>query len=63
ALGLEDWILWHPNSNYSQVAGAFARETRPRAAHATLPASLTATVDRLDAEGAAAERERLSVAK
>jgi hypothetical protein len=62
-LGLEDWILWHPGSNYSQVAGAFARETTPRATRAALPASLTATVDRLDREGAAAERERLAAAK
>ena len=60
ALGLEDWIFWHPGSNYAQIAGAFARETAPQAALAPPPAALAATVDRLDREGAAAERERLS---
>jgi hypothetical protein len=59
-LGLEDWILWHPGSNYTQVAGAFARETTPQARLAGPPAALTATVDRLDREGAAAERARLA---
>ncbi len=58
-LGLEDWILWHPSSKYDQVAGAFARETTPQARRVTAPASLVAAVDRLDAEGAAAEREKL----
>lgn len=32
ALGLEDWIFWNPSSKYDAVEGAFARETRPRAA-------------------------------
>jgi hypothetical protein len=58
-LGLEDWILWHPSSRYDQIAGAFARETKPQARRVTPPASLAAAVDRLDAEGAAAEREKL----
>lgn len=59
-LGIEDWIFWHPGSNYSQIAGAFARETAPEARPAAPSAALTATVDRLDREGAAAERERLA---
>ena len=59
-VGLEDWILWHPGSKYEQFAGAFARETRPQARAVTPPASVVATVDRLDREGAAAERERLA---
>jgi hypothetical protein len=61
-LGLEDWILWHPNSTYGQIAGAFARETAPESRAAALPGSLTATVDRFDREGAAAERQRLAAA-
>lgn len=63
ALGIEDWIFWHPGSNYSQIAGAFHRETAPEARAAAVPAALTATVDRLDREGAAAERERLAANK
>jgi hypothetical protein len=59
ALGLEDWIFWHPGSNYDQIAGAFARETAPQAGLAAPPAAVTTAVDRLDREGAAAARERL----
>ena len=58
-LGLEDWILWHPGSKYEQFAGAFARETTPQARRGATPAAVQAAVDRLDREGAAAERERL----
>ena len=59
-LGLEDWIFWHPASNYAQIAGAFARETAPRAGLSPVPRGLTASVDLLDRQGAAAERERLA---
>jgi len=59
-LGLEDWILWHPGSNYAQVAGAFARETAPRAGPSTPPAETVRAVDRLDREGAADERATLA---
>jgi hypothetical protein len=62
-LGLEDWILWHPGSKYEQFAGAFAREALPRAKAAVPSSTLTASVDRLDREGAAAERERLAGAE
>ncbi|HEU4881962.1 MAG TPA: putative glycoside hydrolase [Longimicrobium sp.] len=62
-LGIEDWIFWHPGSNYAQIAGAFARETAPEARPVPTPASVTATVDRLDREGAAAEREKLSAGR
>ncbi|HEX8360847.1 MAG TPA: putative glycoside hydrolase [Longimicrobium sp.] len=57
-LGLEDWIFWHPTSKYDAVAGAFARESLPRARRFTPPASLVRMVDRFDREGAAAIRER-----
>jgi hypothetical protein len=56
-LGLEDWIFWHPTSKYDAFAGAFARETTPRARPFTAPASLIRMVDRFDREGAAAIRE------
>ena len=59
-LGLEDWIFWHPGSSYAQIAGAFARETAPQGRRSPTPAEVAATVDRLDREGAAAERERLA---
>jgi hypothetical protein len=62
-LGIEDWIFWHPGSNYAQIAGAFARETAPEAREPSTPAAVTASVDRLDREGAAAERERLAAGK
>ena len=58
-LGLEDWIFWHPGSNYDQIAGAFTRETAPQGRRSPTPGSVAASVDRLDREGAAAERERL----
>jgi hypothetical protein len=57
-LGLEDWIFWHPGSNYDAVAGAFARETAPLARTFTPPPALLRTVDRFDREGAAAVRAR-----
>jgi hypothetical protein len=60
-LGLEDWIFWHPQSDYSQIAGAFLRETAPQTGEvAVLPASLAATVDRFDREGVTSVRERLA---
>jgi hypothetical protein len=61
-LGLEDWIFWHPTSKYDAVAGAFARESTPRARPFTPPASLVRMVDRFDREGAAALRERAAAA-
>lgn len=60
-LGLEDWIFWHPQSNYGQIAGAFRREGVPRAdpTPAALFGSLAATVDRFEREGVAEVREAL----
>ncbi|HEX5727588.1 MAG TPA: putative glycoside hydrolase [Longimicrobiaceae bacterium] len=55
-LGLEDWIFWHPGSDYGQVAAAFEREAESRAAPFRAPEPLSATVDRFDREGAAAAR-------
>jgi hypothetical protein len=59
-LGVEDWIFWHPSSNYAQIAGAFARETAPESKRVPMPTSLAAQVDRMDAEGAAAVRTAMA---
>ena len=59
-LGLEDWIFWHPGSNYAQLAGAFARTTESRAQRFDPSASLVRHVDVLDRGGAAAARERVA---
>lgn len=59
-LGVEDWIFWHPSSNYAQIAGAFAHETAPESKRIPMPASLAAQVDRMDAEGAAAIRTAMA---
>ena len=59
ALGLEDWIFWHPGSNYGQIAGAFARETAPASLPAGPPAYLQEAVDRFDREGVAEQRAML----
>jgi hypothetical protein len=59
-LGLEDWIFWHPGSDYRQIAGAFERTAEPRASAPAIPAALAATVDRFDREGVAELRERLA---
>jgi hypothetical protein len=56
-LGLEDWIFWQAGSNYDAVAGAFARETAPRAGRYEPPQNLLKIVDRFDREGAAKARE------
>ncbi|HEX2205479.1 MAG TPA: putative glycoside hydrolase [Longimicrobium sp.] len=56
-LGLDDWILWHPGSNYDAVAAGFERETAGRAKLFDPPAPLSAAVDRFDREGAAKARE------
>jgi hypothetical protein len=60
-LGLEDWIFWHPGSNYDQVAAAFEPgDAAPRAKRFDPPASVVAAVDRFDREGAAAARARVA---
>lgn len=61
-LGLEDWIFWHPGSNYAQVAGAFARDTGIRAKAFTPTSTIEALVDRFDREGAADARQRAATA-
>jgi hypothetical protein len=59
-LGLEDWIFWHPQSDYRQIAGAFGRESTPRAIRAEIPERLATTVARFEREGIAAVREGLA---
>jgi hypothetical protein len=60
-LGLEDWIFWHPQSDYRQVAGAFAPAGAiPRAGAPAIPDALTRTVERFEREGVAAVRAGLA---
>ena len=56
ALGLEDWILWHPGSKYA--AAAFERSVEPRARAYTPPEVLLTTVDRFEEWGMKGSRER-----
>lgn len=59
-LGLEDWIFWHPGSNYGQIDGAFARVTEPRARPYEPSRATLATVDRFEREGVAAIRDSVA---
>lgn len=59
-LGLEDWILWHPGSNYDQVAGAFHPTTEPLARPFEPSAATLASVDRFDRDGVRALRDSVA---
>ena len=59
-VGLEDWILWHPGSNYEPfVAGLERGEAQSRAkANYTPPADVMSWLQRFEREGVRAARER-----
>jgi hypothetical protein len=59
-VGLEDWILWHPGSNYEPfVAGLERGEAQPRGkANYTPPADVMSWLNRFEREGVRAARER-----
>lgn len=59
-LGLEDWIFWNAASRYDAIAPGLERETAPRAQRFDPSARLETMVDRLDRQGAARARERIS---
>ncbi len=59
-LGLEDWIFWNAASRYDAIAPGLERETAPRAKRFDPSARLETMVDRLDRQGAARARERIS---
>ena len=59
-MGLEDWILWHPGSNYEPfVAGLERGEAQSRAKkNYTPPADVMSWLNRFEREGVRAARER-----
>lgn len=61
-LGLEDWVFWHPGSNYEQIAGAFRAKTEPRARDYQPSPELVRFVNRLDGWGVAEAREQAAAA-
>ncbi len=60
AVGVDDWIFWHPGSRYEHLSAAFAKQTASRARPFEPPADLVEFADRIDAAGARAARERVS---
>ena len=58
-VGFEDWVLWHPGSQYEPFLGGLDKTTESQAvAPYTPPAAVLAAVDRFEAEGVRAARER-----
>lgn len=58
-VGLDDWILWHPGSQYEPFLAGLDRTTESRAKHAYDPPSdVLAVVDRFENAGVRAARER-----
>jgi hypothetical protein len=57
AVGLDDWVFWHPGSKYEPVRGAFAKEATSRKQTFTPSADLNAQADLIDRQGAQAARE------
>lgn len=58
AVGLEDWVFWHPGSKYEHLMAAFKKEEVSRAQKFDPPAALVAQVDLLEKMGGRAEREK-----
>jgi hypothetical protein len=59
-VGLEDWVLWHPGSNYEHiVAGLEQGEAQPRAKpNYTPPADVMSWLQRFEREGVSAARAK-----
>lgn len=58
-VGLDDWILWHPGSQYEPFLAGLDRTTESRAKHDYHPPSdVLAVVDRFENAGVRAARER-----
>jgi hypothetical protein len=58
-VGLDDWILWHPGSNYEQFVPALERgeaQSRKKASY-TPPADVMSWLNRFEREGVRAARE------
>lgn len=60
AVGVDDWIFWHPGSRYEHLSAAFDRRTVTHARTFEPPQDLIDFADRIDAAGARAARERVS---
>ena len=60
AVGVEDWIFWHPGSRYEHLSAAFERSTASRAQAFEPDEDMIEFADRIDAAGARAARERVS---
>ena len=59
-VGLEDWVLWHPGSNYEHiVAGLEQGDAQPHAKpNYTPPADVMAWLQRFEREGVSAARDK-----
>lgn len=61
--GFDDWILWHPGSQYEPFLGALEPTTEPRASeNYEPPADVLATVDRFEQMGVREAREAAAAA-
>ncbi len=60
AVGVDDWIFWHPGSRYEHLSAAFERSTATHARSFEPTPDLVEFADRIDAAGARAARERVS---
>ncbi len=51
AVGLEDWILWHPGSQYEPYLPAFEKTLEPHAQEYSPPADVLAVLERFENQG------------
>ncbi len=59
AVGLDDWVLWHPGSKYEPILAGLDRETRAEAKSGYAPpADVVSMLDVLEAQGARSAREK-----